>query len=221
MKKLILTIGIATVSASLFAQGYFVFQTASRTVWDDWSVLKNKADGSNNVAFLIGTGTPAIITAAGGKVATNALALPNNLSAATAWSDILSDPNFKVATNLATANAAIIQTSTLGAVSYNGGNPFVVSNTAAGGGSITVFLIAWNSVYSTPWDASAASSPLGWSAAFTYNYAAGPVPGPVGSPGNMNTLVSSFGVAPVPEPATMALAGLGGLSLLLFRRRKV
>jgi hypothetical protein len=25
---------------------------------------------------------------------------------------------------------------------------------------------------------------------------------------------------PVPEPATMALAGLGGLSLLLFRRRK-
>jgi hypothetical protein len=28
------------------------------------------------------------------------------------------------------------------------------------------------------------------------------------------------GVAPVPEPATLALASLGGLSLLLFRRRK-
>ncbi|MGO8741057.1 MAG: PEP-CTERM sorting domain-containing protein [Limisphaerales bacterium] len=25
---------------------------------------------------------------------------------------------------------------------------------------------------------------------------------------------------PVPEPSTMVLAGLGGLSLLLFRRRK-
>jgi hypothetical protein len=25
---------------------------------------------------------------------------------------------------------------------------------------------------------------------------------------------------PVPEPTTLALAGLGGLSLLLFRRRK-
>jgi len=27
-------------------------------------------------------------------------------------------------------------------------------------------------------------------------------------------------VVPVPEPTTLALAGLGGLSLLLFRRRK-
>jgi len=30
----------------------------------------------------------------------------------------------------------------------------------------------------------------------------------------------SLGLVPTPEPSTMALAGLGGLSLLLFRRRK-
>ena len=35
------------------------------------------------------------------------------------------------------------------------------------------------------------------------------------------TALSGLGVAaPVPEPTTLALAGLGGLSLLLFRRRK-
>jgi hypothetical protein len=33
-------------------------------------------------------------------------------------------------------------------------------------------------------------------------------------------LFSINGVAPVPEPTTLALAGLGGLGLLLFRRRK-
>lgn len=39
--------------------------------------------------------------------------------------------------------------------------------------------------------------------------------------GGSGTALSGLGVAaPVPEPTTLALAGLGGLSLLLFRRRK-
>jgi hypothetical protein len=41
------------------------------------------------------------------------------------------------------------------------------------------------------------------------------------SEGNQGLDISSLGVTePVPEPTTLALAGLGGLSLLLFRRRK-
>jgi hypothetical protein len=61
---------------------------------------------------------------------------------------------------------------------------------------------------------------------FNYSYVAGPVPGPAGTPGNMNAFFNGtsgpqFGViATVPEPATMALAGLGGLAMLMFRRRK-
>jgi hypothetical protein len=39
-------------------------------------------------------------------------------------------------------------------------------------------------------------------------------------PGGLSQGFSLFEVIPVPEPSTMALAGLGGLSLLLFRRRK-
>ena len=35
-----------------------------------------------------------------------------------------------------------------------------------------------------------------------------------------NTVTFDYNVAPTPEPSTLALAGLGGLGLLLFRRRK-
>jgi hypothetical protein len=36
----------------------------------------------------------------------------------------------------------------------------------------------------------------------------------------INSLLTQLYLLPVPEPSTLALAGLGGLSLLLFRRRK-
>jgi len=47
-------------------------------------------------------------------------------------------------------------------------------------------------------------------------------PGPTVIPGiyGNGTLVLYSVTTPVPEPSTMALAGLGGLALLLFRRRK-
>ena len=35
-----------------------------------------------------------------------------------------------------------------------------------------------------------------------------------------NTLDENLVLSPVPEPATLAVAGLGGLSMLLIRRRK-
>jgi hypothetical protein len=41
-----------------------------------------------------------------------------------------------------------------------------------------------------------------------------------GMPGGLAQGFNMFGVAPVPEPSTIALAGLSSLALLLFRRRK-
>lgn len=72
----------------------------------------------------------------------------------------------------------------------------------------------------------ASSGYVGWSAVGIG--AAGDSPANLGSPliiqGASGSIIPSgmslLAVSPVPEPSTMALAGLGGAALLLFRRRK-
>jgi hypothetical protein len=219
MKKILLTIGLATtISASALAQGSFVFSTAARAVWDDWSLVAPKATASNNVAFLIGTGE-SLVGAISDSTATNSMTPVDPVAT---WNAILNDPNYKLATNSSTGELAVDQTSTLGTVAYLNGNVFTVEGTSANGGSVSIFIIGWSYLYADPYLAMAAGSPVGWSSEFVYNYAAGPDPGPAGTPGNMNGLFT-FGVSPVvvvPEPTTLALAGLGAASLLIFRRRK-
>jgi len=101
---------------------------------------------------------------------------------------------------------------------FNGGSPIQITTTATGatGSSIEMIILGLNgsaTSYLTAAD-------LGWSNPFS---------NPIGlTQGDVNsdTLQSAsgemnmFGVAAVPEPTTLALAGLGGLSMLFLRRRK-
>ncbi|HEY4963705.1 MAG TPA: PEP-CTERM sorting domain-containing protein [Candidatus Saccharimonadales bacterium] len=217
MKKIILTLGLlAIASASSFAQGSFVFSTASRYVWDDWSSVTPRVSASNNVAFLFATGSP-VSLAGSGSVTNNSGAM----NYAAAWTAILTDPNYHLATNSADGTLAVVQTSGLGTIAYNGGNPFTVAGTSASGGAVSIFVIGWSSLYANPFLAAAANSVVGWSSVFSYAYTPGPIPGPAGTPGNFSGLLTPFGVGTaVPEPTTLALAGLGAASLLIFRRRK-
>jgi len=220
MKKLVLTLGlVAIVGSSAFAQGNFIFQSAAGAIWDDWSGAPSatlpRRDNTNYVAFLIGTGT-SLISSYQSSTPTNQV----GVNGQTAWTDLLTDPNYKLATNTSGNVLVEGQTSTVGAISYNGGAVITVAGTSGTGGSVTVIAIAWSDLFGTnPFAAMAAGAPIGWSAAFTYAYAPGPVPGPAGTPGNMNGLFQ-FGVQPVPEPTTLALIGLGSASLLIFRRKK-
>jgi len=215
MKKLILTLGfIALIETSTFAQGLFIFQTGAGAVWDGWSSIFPKPDNKNYVAFLIGSGTP-LINSYLAFTPTNG----TEINSALAWTDVLTDPNYKLATNVAGAALIETQTSTLGTVSYNGGAGTIVSNTAAGGGTISMIAIGWSDLFGTdPFAAAAAGAPIGWSAVYSYSYAAGPTPGPAGTPGNMLGLFQ-FGVN-VPEPTTFALFALGSASLLISRHKK-
>jgi len=109
-----------------------------------------------------------------------------------------------------------------GVTAYNGGSPFELdaTSTGASGSTIDEIYVAFNgtaSSYSTATALGLSSEMTDFvgSAASDPNADYGQTAGPTG--------LVAFGVADVtatPEPTTLALAGLGGLSMLFLRRRK-
>ncbi len=217
MKRIIIAIGLALLAAlATFAQGTFLFSGNSKSVWDNYSTSLPHISGETlTVAFLFGTGTPKIAQI-GSSVATNAEW--NMYITSTAWSDILGDPNYTLATSGGTNIQASVITS-YGAWIGNGNSSYLVTG-STGGATYTVYVIAWDSAYATPAAAQAADAAVGWSAPFTY-FTGNPNAQPPTSPQAFNTSVIPFGVLlPIPEPSTLALAGVGIASLFVFRDRR-
>lgn len=219
-KTLIVAAALVATSVASFAQGSFLFSGNSKGIWDNYSTSAGHLTGETlDVSFLVGTGTPEIASIAT-SVATNAASTTfgTSFANATAWSDILSDPNFSLATSSGTNMISVVSASN-GSFQGNGSQSFLVTGTTAGA-TYTVYAIAWNSAYATPALAAAAHSAVGWSAAFSY-VSGNPGALPPTSPASFAAGMTAFGVVPgtVPEPGTIALAGMGIASLLAFRRR--
>lgn len=85
-------------------------------------------------------------------------------------------------------------------------------------GVITVQVRAWDTADGASWlacqNSGSATARTGASSLFQVTLVAPPA-----TPPNLVGL-TSFSLVPVPEPSTMALAGLGAAALLIFRRRK-
>jgi len=107
-----------------------------------------------------------------------------------------------------------------GGFSFNGGASFQLAGSTAGE-TIDLIVVGWyneDGTINTLEQAAAASDQLGWDSEFTYATGATPE-----SP--IDVTMDSSGGAPfslddVPEPTTLTMAGLGGLSMLFVRRRK-
>ncbi|HTV42323.1 MAG TPA: PEP-CTERM sorting domain-containing protein [Candidatus Sulfotelmatobacter sp.] len=233
MKKQIAILAtiLAASAVTSFAQDYISFEVSSKTVWDDFSgtPMFDAAGAGNIDAILLWApvGTADDLTSQGtsfglrgtgtalDQVATNATSVINPVGTIT---NMLSS-GWNIAEDAGNGNALAVATEAsglaTGQVGYNSGNPFEINGvTLATGSSIEEIVLAYNSS-ATSWST---ASDYGWSNPFDNEVGTS-----TGDP-NATELQSSanqFGVAVVtPEPATIALAGLGGLSMLFLRRRK-
>jgi len=120
-----------------------------------------------------------------------------------------------------------------GGVSGTGGTPGVGVTGWAPGAAMNIMLVGWSAGLGSSWAQVApllAASFAGNSILnqyFGYSGIANIASGGVGSPASPATSIFGAGIqgfdlfaVPVPEPTTLALAGLGGLSMLFLRRRK-
>lgn len=212
---------LALVATTTFGQGYLkVSSSANSQVLDGFtsagtSVTSSKvsvalywANGSSVAspfAALLAT-TPASgnSTTSEGYTVSQAWAA---LSAASGTWTLAVDGTANVGNNV------IMTTTTRGAASYFAGGAFGIQGTSPSQ-NVTLIEVSWNSS-----GALGSATSIGWSSTLNYSLTDSL------NTGVAPTTFNAFGtftpaVAAVPEPSTMALAALGGASLLLFRRRK-
>lgn len=222
MKKII-AISLAAVTlagTSAFGQGYFQFQTGKSQAYDGFTTPGASAAGATvTVAFLwAASGSTVSLPLTSTPITGNSLTV-ESYTDAQAWTAILGS-GFTPAVNANGSTAAVQLTAANGSVSYNGGTSFGVQGTATSASATpyALYLVGWGGGYSTLAAAAAAHAPVGWSSVFTYTAGANAS----SSIANFAAASPNFGVffPVVPEPTTLALAALGGASLLLFRRKK-
>jgi hypothetical protein len=224
MKKIIAlsTLAVSLAASSVFGQGWMQLSSGFSQALDGFTTPGTVArDSLINVALLwapSGTANPL-------PLANSPTAAPYS-AALSDWAAIPTGAGtavngFNLATDAGgdgnTAGTVIqVQTTSRGVVAYNSSLSFDVTGTTVGE-SVALMLVGWNSAYATPAAAQAANSAFGWSFLSSYTMFS-QTDNTIFSP-----TIANFGVFPlatIPEPTTLALAGLGGLSLLFLRRKK-
>jgi hypothetical protein len=209
MKKLVLLAAIALAPClTSFGQGYFIFSNSAGTaVYDNFSGPSTKSSATVLVSLMFSTDTAAVPLTGSSATATNGA--PPVMD----WQQVIGDPNFHFATTNGVRLSAATRTGvTVG--TFSGGTIGIDNPGLAPGTVVKMYVVGWR--LSDGQAGFGTSAFLGWSNPFLLTLGSSSSPGV-----NLNTAgMQPFGVAPVPEPSTFALAGLGAAAMLIFRRRK-
>jgi len=202
MKKLILSVtALAACSVGAYAQGVIQFNSSSGAGTISINGALDTTTDINAELLYSATGTA-------GSFAPVAMML---LSSSNTSGD--GNPGFD-ASDVITATGDITFKKS-GALFDTHGNAFVPSGTAGAGASLFFEVSGWTGAYDTLAAAQASGvSAFGTSAVFQDVVSSGQSP-IIASLVNM----PSINLVSVPEPSTMAMAGVGLASMLLFRRR--
>jgi len=232
MKKQLAIIStiLATAGMSAFGQGFITFSTSTHELFDEFTTAGGggtplyPANGALDVTFLwAATGTQDTLPTVGtllsgkgggstaGEVATNGVTsiAPTAIGAI---SNLLSSGWSLASVAGGSAEVSTVANST-GSISAG---QFQLAGSTAGS-TYEIIVIAWNASSASGY---ASAADIGWSNPFNYLTGAAATD-PNGQVAFSSSGMNQFGVAAVqsvPEPASLALAGLGGLSTLFLRR---
>jgi len=213
MKKILLTTAlVAACSVSAFAQGTVLFQNNG----SGYKALVYGGEPGNPTASK--TGNTAAGLPAGSQTYGGALVGAGYRAQLFVAPGTVTDPTSSSFLTVSTINTF----RTGGAAGVLGTLQVTVNGLAADAPQISMYYAAWDNssgLYSD-WSSARPAWQAGLIAAgFSPILTGGPAGG--GANGAFTPVgIQSFNVYMVPEPATMALAGLGAAAVLIFRRRK-